>query len=184
MTVSVSSANSAPVAIADSATTVEGVAVDIAVLANDTDADLDTLSIASVTAPDNGTAVVSGVDVTYTPDTGFSGDDSFDYVVEDGNGGSDTGTVTVTVNSVNTAPVALADTATTDAGVEVTISVLANDTDADLDTLTIASVDTPGNGVAVIDGSDIDYTPNAGFSGVDSFDYICLLYTSPSPRDS
>ncbi len=172
VTVTVNAVNSAPVAVADSAVTDAGVDVDIEVLVNDTDPEGDTLSIASTTTPANGTATINGSDITYSPDSGFDGVDSFDYVVEDGNGGSDTGTVTVTINSVNSVPVAVADSAATDAGVEVPISVLANDTDADLDPLTIASVATPANGIASIDGSDIDYTPNADFSGVEVFEYV------------
>ena len=59
----------------------------------------DTLSITAVTTPGNGTAViVSGntTMVTYTPDAGFHGTDSFDYTLSDGTD-TDTGTVTVTV---------------------------------------------------------------------------------------
>ena len=35
--------------------------------------------------------------MTYTPDAGFSGTDTFDYTISDGNGGTDTATVTITV---------------------------------------------------------------------------------------
>ena len=43
-------------------------------------------------------------EVTYTPDAGYTGDDTFDYVVSDGTD-SDTGTVTVSVTDAQ-APVA------------------------------------------------------------------------------
>ncbi|GAA5145601.1 hypothetical protein GCM10023340_15200 [Nocardioides marinquilinus] len=88
--------NRNPVAVDDSATTTESTAVDVDVLANDTDADGDTLAVASVTDPANGTATITGTKVRYTPDAGHTGADTFDYVVSDGNGGTDTGTVTVT----------------------------------------------------------------------------------------
>jgi cytochrome c len=88
--------NRNPVAVDDSAETTEGTAVDVDVLANDTDADGDTLALDSVTDPANGTATISGTKVRYTPDAGHTGADTFDYVVSDGNGGTDTGTVTVT----------------------------------------------------------------------------------------
>ena len=42
--------------------------------------------------------------MTYTPPADFHGTDTFDYTVDDGNGGQDTATVTVTVASVNDAP--------------------------------------------------------------------------------
>jgi cytochrome c len=88
--------NAAPKAVDDTATTSQGSAVDIDVLANDTDADADDeLTVASVTTPAHGTAVVANGKVTYTPDAGHSGTDTFEYVVTDGTD-SDTGTVTVT----------------------------------------------------------------------------------------
>ena len=98
--------NAAPKAVDDTATTTQGTAVDIKVLANDTDADEDDeLSVASVTSPAHGTAVVAANGtVTYTPDAGYSGTDTFDYVVTDGTD-SDTGTVTVTVTKKADDPV-------------------------------------------------------------------------------
>ena len=90
--------NRAPVADDDSATTLEGTAVDVPVLVGDTDPDGDDLTVASATDPAHGTTSVrADGTVRYTPDAGFSGSDSFDYTVEDGNGGSDTASVTVTV---------------------------------------------------------------------------------------
>jgi cytochrome c len=89
----------------DTATTTQGTAVDIEVLANDTDADEgDELSVTSVTDPAHGTAVAAADGtVTYTPDPGHTGTDTFDYVVTDGTD-SDTGTVTVTTTKRNEEP--------------------------------------------------------------------------------
>jgi C1A family cysteine protease len=90
----------------DSATTDENVPVVIKVLANDTDPDNDTLTVAGVTAPANGTAVVTASDaVTYTPASGFFGTDLFTYIAQDGKGGRDTATVFVLINYVNQPPV-------------------------------------------------------------------------------
>ena len=92
-------ANTAPTAVDDTAITAQDNAVDINVVANDTDVEGDTLSVTSVTTPSNGTAaIVSGstTTVTYTPNTNFNGADSFDYTLSDGTD-TDTGTVTVTV---------------------------------------------------------------------------------------
>ena len=171
VTVTVTSGNQNPVAVDDSVTTDEDMAVTIDVLANDSDADGDTLSINSVTDPANGSVVNNGSDVTYTPDADFNGTDSFDYTISDGNGGTNTATVTVTVNAVNDDPVASDDSATTDEDTAVTIDVLTNDSDVDGDSLTIDSVTDPANGSVVNNGSDVTYTPDAGFFGTDSFDY-------------
>ena len=99
--------NTAPTAVDDATTTAEGMAVDIDVVANDTDLEGDTLQVTSVTMPSNGTAVIkpgSATTITYTPNAGFHGSDSFTYVASDGNGGTDTGTVTVTVTAVDDEP--------------------------------------------------------------------------------
>ncbi|RIK36278.1 MAG: hypothetical protein DCC55_27780 [Chloroflexi bacterium] len=89
--------NRAPTAANDAATTAAGVAVTIDVLANDSDPDGDALTIASVTPPTNGTAVVENGRVVYTPNASFVGSDSFTYTITDGKGGSATATVTITV---------------------------------------------------------------------------------------
>jgi hypothetical protein len=70
----------------------------IDVLANDSDLDGDTLTVDSVTQGSNGSVSNNGSSVTFTPNPGFTGTDSFTYTVSDGNGGSDTATVTVTIN--------------------------------------------------------------------------------------
>jgi hypothetical protein len=93
-------ANNPPVAVNDTATTLSNTAVTTNVTSNDTDADGNTLSVTSVTQPTNGTASVSDASsVTYTPNTGFVGSDSYTYTISDGNGGTATATVTVTVNA-------------------------------------------------------------------------------------
>jgi hypothetical protein len=92
--------NRLPVAVNDVATTNAGVAVSIAVLANDSDPDGDALTVSSTADFVGGpaTVVASGA-VTFTPAAGFSGTGSFTYAVADGKGGSATGSVSVTVNA-------------------------------------------------------------------------------------
>ncbi|MBE9064303.1 DVUA0089 family protein [cf. Phormidesmis sp. LEGE 11477] len=68
------------------------------VLANDSDADGDDLTVAIADTPTNGTVDLSADgSFTYTPTDGFSTgeQDSFTYTVSDGNGGSDTGSVVI-----------------------------------------------------------------------------------------
>ncbi|MEM6739992.1 MAG: Ig-like domain-containing protein [Pseudomonadota bacterium] len=192
VTVTVAPAENAPPSAADdTATTGLDTAVSIDVLANDDDADGDPLTLASVTQGANGAVVIddggtagnpSDDTITYTPDDGFSGEDTFTYTVADGEGGEDTASVTVTVQGAqNTPPSASDDTAVTPFETAVTIDALANDADADDDPLTLASVTQGANGSVTIDdgGTASDpsddrliYTPNAGFSGEDSFTYV------------
>jgi Tol biopolymer transport system component len=73
----------------------------IPVLANDTDSDGDPLTVASATQTANGAVVLNTNNtVSYTPNAGFSGTDTFTYTASDGRGGTATGTVTVTVSSI------------------------------------------------------------------------------------
>jgi uncharacterized repeat protein (TIGR01451 family) len=112
--------------------------------------------------------------ITYIPDPDYCGQDSFTYTISDGRGGTDTATVGVTVNCVNDPPVAQDDAATTNSDTAVTIEVLANDSDPD-GTLNPATVfiNTPPSDGSVIVNSDgtATYTPDPGFSGVDTFTY-------------
>ena len=169
--------NDPPVATNDTATTAEDTPVDIDVVANDTDVEGDTLRVSAVGTPSQGTAIIkagSTTEVTYTPNANFHGSDSFTYVVSDGNGGTDTGTVDVTVTAVNDPPVATNDTATTAEDTAIVMRVLDNDTDVEGDTLSVTAVSTTSNGTAAItdDGTTVSYTPNANFHGSDSFTYV------------
>ncbi len=103
-------------------------------------------------------------------------DDTFTYVVEDANGGSDTGTVTITVSGLNDPPEARDDDLFVDEQSSGNLlDVLSNDSDPDSgDTRTVISVGTPDQGGTAdigTDGSAIIYTPDAGFIGVETFSY-------------
>ena len=92
--------NRAPTAANDSATTAQGAAVTIDILANDADPDGDALNITIDGPPAHGTATVNNGKVIYTPNADFAGTDSFIYIVSDGKGATATATVTVTVTAV------------------------------------------------------------------------------------
>ena len=98
-------ANGAPDTTPDTASVNSGDTVDIPVLANDTDPENDTLSVIGATDGANGATVVNpDTPVSYTPDAGFIGTDTFEYQVTDGNGNTVTETVTVTVTDPTPAP--------------------------------------------------------------------------------
>ena len=165
--------NHAPVANDDSATTDEDIAVSVAVLANDTDPDDDPLTVTNLTLPTNGAVSLNQDNtVTYTPNSGFTGADSFTYTANDGLLDSNVATVNVTVEPVNHAPVANNDGATTDENTPVSVAVLANDADPDDDPLTVTNLAQPANGaVSLNQDNTVTYTPNPGFTGADSFTY-------------
>ena len=97
------SGQSPPVAADDAYSTKRDTALNVpapGVLGNDTDADGDPLSAGSASDPAGGSVVLNADgSFTYTPDAGFTGTDTFTYVVSDGPGGTDTATVTITVEA-------------------------------------------------------------------------------------
>ena len=135
--ITVNPVNDLPVAVDDPVTTSEDTAVEIIVLANDTDVDGQNLTLSEFTQPGNGQ--VENIDdgaLTYTPIPNFHGTDSFDYTVSDGSGGTDTGTVYVTVNAVNDAPVAKAGSDQEVAVMDIVTLEGSGSTDVDGDNLT------------------------------------------------
>ncbi|NNE68926.1 MAG: tandem-95 repeat protein [Rhodothermales bacterium] len=165
--------NKVPSAQPDASTIAEDNGVTINVLENDSDGDGDTLSILQVTEPSNGTATIVNGTVQYTPDENFFGEDSFSYLVSDGNGGTTSTTVTVTVTAVNDAPVAVEDAFTTEEDAPIILStLLQNDFDVENSALSLGLVFAADKGLVSrnTDGT-ITYTPPAEFSGTDTFTY-------------
>lgn len=100
--VNINRANTLPIAANDSATTRRGVAVDIAVTANDTDPDGDRVRVAVnspiLESPAHGTVVrLNDTTLRYTPTVGYTGSDTFRYRIADGFGGLSSAVVTVNV---------------------------------------------------------------------------------------
>ncbi len=171
VTLTVSPVNDPPVAVNDAAVTNEDTPVSISVLANDTDADGNPLTVTAATAP-NGTLVINpDGTVTYTPNPNFNGVDTITYTISDGQGGTTTATVTVTVNAVNDVPIAVNDTATTPEDAPVTIPVLGNDSDADGDPLTVTAATSPNGTVVINPDGTITFTPAPNFNGPTTITY-------------
>lgn len=170
-------ANVAPVAVDDVASTNEDTPLNnINVLANDTDADLDTLTISGIPTALHGTVSVNPDNtLNYTPDANYNGPDTITYVVTDGSL-TDTGFVAITVNPVNDAPVAADDVASTDEDTPLTnINVLGNDSDVDLDTLTVFGVPTASHGTVTVNPDNtLNYTPDANYNGPDIITYVVM----------
>ncbi|MEQ8842584.1 MAG: Ig-like domain-containing protein [Acidimicrobiales bacterium] len=174
VTIAVTSVNDDPVATPDTATTNEDSPVVIDVLANDTDADGDTLALLSVARVggyigDSAAIVSNGV--RYTPPPDANGRTVLEYQIGDGNGGSATGRVTVDIVPVNDAPKASADGVSTPYRTEVLVPVLANDTDVDGDPLTIVAMSDIVGGTATHDGANVTFKPAVGFQGTGSLRY-------------
>jgi hypothetical protein len=186
VSVTVTCGDDPPTAVADAATVNEDSGANaVNVLANDTDFDGGPISVASVTQPANGTVAITGggTGLTYTPNADYCNNppgttlDTFTYTLAPG---GSTATVTMTVTCADDNPVAVADAATVneDSGANA-IDVLANDTDADSGTKSVASVTQPANGTVAITGggTGVSYTPNADYCNSPSGSPDTFTYT-------
>lgn len=169
----VTGVNDAPIVVNDVTNVLEDASVVISPLVNDFDPEGAPLILTGVVTT-NGTAVISGTNIVFTPATNFFGTVTLIYTVSDGTNTS-TGTITVTVNPVNDAPVANNDAYTTGAETTLTIpvgGVLTNDTDIENNPLTAVLVSPPAHGTLVLDpNGSFTYTPAANYTGPDSFTY-------------
>lgn len=162
--------NDPPLAVDDAAATQEDTPFSLRVQDNDTDADGDSLTVTSVTQPAHGTAVLNpNQTVGYTPASDYCGADSFGYVVSDGQGGSDGGSVSVTVTCVNDPPLADAQSVSTAAGTPLAITLTGSDVDGD--PLTFLVQTDPAHGQLSGTAPDLTYTPATGYSGTDAFTF-------------
>ena len=196
--------NNEPNAGDDLASAIAGTPATANLLANDTDPNGNTLTITDVGGTDPSTGPITIVDpvtgetqgtldvdpvtgeATFTPEPGFVGAVQVPYTIDDGSGGTDTATLTFLI--VDTAPIAEDDINVTEVNMPVAGNVLINDSDANpADTLTVVdpatgsaatgpvTITTIGGGTVTInpDGT-YAYTPAAGFTGEDSFEYTII----------
>ncbi|WP_201551171.1 Ig-like domain-containing protein [Psychrobacter fjordensis] len=186
--------NSAPSAIGETQSGTVGQPVVIDVLANDTDpdGDIDPTSVKLIDPTDGSevtTLTVLGegewiVDpdtgvVTFTPETGFTGDPTpVSYVVSDSTG-LKSNQATITVDYIQSAPVAVDDVGSGPLNQPVLIDVLGNDTDpdGDIDPTSVKLIDpadgsevttltVPGEGEWEVDPTTgaVTFTPESGFT--------------------
>lgn len=170
----------APIAVNDLYHAVSNETLEIAaagVLANDSDADGDTLKAIEFRGPEHGQLELNGDgSFAYTPNTDFSGVDSFIYRADDGQSRSHLAVVTLQVSAPNSPPKGTSDSYTVSEdellSIGSTHGVLANDSDVDGDALESILGEGPKHGTLDLkpDGS-FTYQPNENFNGLDSFTY-------------
>lgn len=145
-----------------------GVVLDV--LANDTDADNQELTITGIhKGPSHGTVAISadGKSVIYTPALDYAGSDSFVYCVSDGNGGQDSAVVNLTVTAVADDPTFIFSAVQGDNINETILTVTASQNDADdseyLTNLTwLFSYGVPAGATVVpLSGEDLESEPSA-----------------------
>ncbi len=133
------------------------------------DPDLDPLTYSVISQPENG--VISGIapNVIYTPNTDSNGPDQFTFQVNDGELNSNIATITINIAAINDAPVAQEQSLNTAEDNALNITLTGADQENNL--LTFVLDAQPASGVLSGSGANITYTPNANYSGNDSFSY-------------
>ena len=163
--------NSTPVATGGSVATETGVAVSLVL--SGADADGDTLSFSVESTPLNGTLTGVAPDLTYTPNPGFTGTDSFDFVVSDGTKTSETARFDILVNVApvpNTAP--FANQLILESLSDQPLAIKLSGSDNENQTLSYQVTAAPLNGTLSGMAPDLVYTSDAGFAGRDTFEFV------------
>ena len=170
----------APVAAGQSATTPEDTSKLLTLTATDADGNKitpDALTWKVTTGPSHGNLDVqagamlhgSGANysapVLYSPAANYTGPDSFQFRVYDGWFTSAIVTVSITVTPVNDPPNPGADVASTNEDVPVTVTVLANDTDPENNTLNVTNVSCSDATAAVNPNKTVTVSPALNFNG-------------------
>ncbi|MCK5041610.1 MAG: tandem-95 repeat protein, partial [Sphingomonadales bacterium] len=141
------------------------------------DKDSDTFSITAIADPEHGTLVDNGDGTwTYTPDPDYHGAEKIEFTISDNEGGYTSANLHLTVTPEKDEPAAVDDVVlgTEDTPVVISAdSLLANDSDADGDSLSITGFTQPETGGTVADNGDgtFTFTPDADFVGDASFEY-------------
>jgi VCBS repeat-containing protein len=174
--ITVTPVNDTPVAASGSGSTPRNtpLAVDLTALVSDVETADAALTYVIVSGPTRGTlAPVAGQPgrYVYTPNANVSGADSFTFRVSDGSAQSAVVTFQLTVTGgTNRAPVAKAQSVTTNEDTPLSGQLAA--TDADGDALTYVLVAAPTRGTVVVNpNGTFIYTPAANYSGSDSFTF-------------
>ena len=168
----VESVNDAPVASDITVELEENITTNIILTANDTEGDELTYSIA--TGPSFGSITLTETTATYTPESNYSGSDSFTFIANDGSDDSNIGTVSISITAISTAPVVENITVTTLEDIPVVINLSEeNDDDGNL-TYSMASDNGPTNGTVLISGSSVTFTPAENTNETGYFTYFAI----------
>ncbi|WP_312370716.1 Ig-like domain-containing protein, partial [Stenotrophomonas sp.] len=173
----------------DSATTAQNTPVTVSVLGNDMldgmPADPAKVTVTQVNPPANGSVVVNpDGTVTYTPNPGYAGTDTFTYQICENLNPANCATATVTVIVLPNSIEAIDDSGTTEQNTPVITQVIANDTTSgprlNPGAVTIVTPSSHGTTMVNADGS-VTYTPNPNFSGTDTYVYEVCDVSAPAP---
>ena len=163
-----------PLAATDQIETDEDHPIEINLLLNDEHPKGLPLSILELSPPLNGRAFKVGDGmVRYEPKENINGEDSFQYVIADEEGGMAIGEVLILIRPINDAPVVKEDRIVVVEDESVEFDPLENDKDPDEDPFTLVEWTEPTNGILTrLESGKFKYVPNPDFAGADAFTYV------------
>ena len=167
VSITVNPVNDAPVANGNNLKTEEDTPINITLSGEDPDGYNLTYSI--VTEPLYGNLSGEGKEYVYVPNTNFSGTDRFTFKANDGTLDSVPASISIAVTPVDDPPVVSGGNAMTTEDKPVWIALMASDPDGDPLTYTVLT--SPSHGSLSGTSPTLAYTPNADFSGTDSFTF-------------
>ena len=124
------------------------------------------LTYSVVSGPTHGTLSGIAPNLTYTPNSGYSGSDVFTFKANDGTADSNVATVGITVHGPNHPPVASNTSVSAAAGTATAVMLTASDPDGDPLSYSIVAQPLHGNLSSGV-GANRTYTPNPGYLGSD-----------------
>ncbi len=154
-----------PTANSQSLGTGENAAVAVTLTGSDPNTPALPLTFSVTTQPMHGTLTGTAPNLTYTPTTGYTGADSFQFTDSNGVATSSAATVTIAVG----VPIANPQSITTAEGVAQAITLTGVDSNTPPLPLTYTVTTQPAHGTLSGTAPNLTYTPTAGYFGADSF---------------
>ncbi|HZE96062.1 MAG TPA: Ig-like domain-containing protein [Planctomycetota bacterium] len=161
--------NAPPVANAQSVTTAPNTPVGITLTGSDPTGDPITFELVTGSGPFLGVLSGTAPNLTYTPNSGVTGSDSFMFRVDDGITDSAPVTVSLSISAGNRPPVALPQSVSTLRDTPVAITLAGSDPDGN--PLTYAILAPPSHGGLSGAPPAVTYTPAPGYFGADAFTF-------------
>ena len=166
VTFEVTPRNDAPVVASSTFALMEDGELKVKLIASDPEGDKLTFKINASTK--NGSLTGNGPSYTYTPEANYNGTDSFTVVANDGQSNSQPAVITLVVSSQNDAPKLTSIGTLSESYRETTFRMKLEAEDPDGDDLSFALAQKPANGTCSIEGDQLVYMPNPGFTGIEN----------------
>jgi gliding motility-associated-like protein len=158
--------NTKPLGLDDQTDTFVNISIEVAVLNNDPGKS--GVTVIKNSDPGNGVIIInSDGTIIYKPKDGFSGIDSFTYLLKNREGLE---SIPITV-TINVRPTGINDEVSTHTNIPIVITAKNNDPGKLGTSIVFITNPLSGNVILNQDGNPV-YTPNTGFSGKDTFSYI------------